>query len=247
MRGAQVFVAVLLTTAVATASYSGASSAEPVDTTTPVEETTTTSSTSSTTTTTVVTRKDVRVLYSLPVKDRVVFITIDDGGFMSRDAARYINQNKIPITSFILPEPLVRRWDKFDLIKSQTYENHSNTHGRMRRMTFAQQKEEICRANTIIRRKSGREPAFFRPPGGDFNETTKRAMVACGVRYLAMWNVVADDGVIKMRRNNKLMPGDIILMHYKKSMTESLKKVMAQLKRDNLKPALMRDYVQYPD
>jgi peptidoglycan/xylan/chitin deacetylase (PgdA/CDA1 family) len=247
MRGAQVFVAVLLTTAVATASYSGASSAEPVDTTTPVEETTTTSSTSSTTTTTVVTRKDVRVLYSLPVKDRVVFITIDDGGYMSREAARYINQKKIPITSFILPEPLVRRWDKFDLIKSQTYENHSNTHGRMRQMTFAQQKEEICRSNTIIRRKSGREPAFFRPPGGDFNETTKRAMVACGIRYLAMWNVVADDGVIRMRRTRALKPGDIILMHYKKSMTESLKKVMAQLKRNKLKPALLRDYVKYPD
>jgi peptidoglycan/xylan/chitin deacetylase (PgdA/CDA1 family) len=244
MKGAQVFVAALLTTAVATASHAGTSSAEPVDTTTPVEETTTTSST---TTTTVVTRKDVRVLYSLPVKERVVFITIDDGGFMSRDTARYINQNKIPITSFILPEPLVRRWDKFDLIKSQTYENHSNTHGRMRRMTFAQQKEEICRSNTIIRRKSGREPAFFRPPGGDFNAITKKAMAACGIRYLAMWNVVADDGVIRMRRSHTLMPGDIILMHYKSSMTESLKKVMAQLKRNKLKPALLRDYVRYPD
>jgi peptidoglycan/xylan/chitin deacetylase (PgdA/CDA1 family) len=244
VRGAQVVVVALLVAAVATVSPSGALVAEPVETTTPVEETTTTPST---TTTTVVTRKDIRVLYSIPVKERVVFITIDDGGFMSRDAARYINRNKIPITSFILPEPLVRRWDKFDLIKTQTYENHSNTHGRMRRMTFAQQKEEICRSNTIIRRKSGREPAFFRPPGGDFNETTKRAMVACGVRYLAMWNVVADDEVIRMRRGRALMPGDIILMHYKKSMTQSLKKVMAQLKRNNLKPALLRDYVKYPD
>jgi peptidoglycan/xylan/chitin deacetylase (PgdA/CDA1 family) len=244
MKAAQVVVAALLTTAVATASHSGLSVAEPVDSTVPIEDTT---STSSTTTTTVVTRKDVRVLYSLPVKDRVVFITIDDGGFMSRDAARYINQNKIPITSFILPEPLVRRWDRFDLIKTQTYENHSNTHRGMRRMSFAQQKEEICRSNTIIRRKSGREPAFFRPPGGDFNETTKRAMVACGVRYLAMLNVVADDEVIRMRRSRALMPGDIILMHYKPSMVASLKKVMAELKRKKLKPALMRDYVQYPD
>jgi hypothetical protein len=43
------------------------------------------------------------------------------------------------------------------------------------------------------------------------------------------------------------MPGDIILMHYKPSMVASLKKVMAELKRKKLKPALMRDYVQYPD
>jgi peptidoglycan/xylan/chitin deacetylase (PgdA/CDA1 family) len=251
MKGAQLVLAVLLTTTVALASQSGASVAEPftepvapAEPTTSVAETTTTSST---TTTTVVTRKDIRVFYNVQVKKRVVFITIDDGGFMSRDAARYINQNKIPITSFILPEPLVKRWDQFDLVRSQTYENHSNTHGRMRRMTFAQQKEEICRANTIIRRKSGREPAFFRPPGGGFNAITKKAMAACGVRYLAMWNVVADDGVVRTPGSRQLLPGDIILMHYKQSMTGSLKKLMAQLKRQNLKPALLRDYVQYPD
>jgi hypothetical protein len=62
-----------------------------------------------------------------------------------------------------------------------------------------------------------------------------------------MWNVVADDEVIRMRRSRALMPGDIILMHYKPSMVASLKKVMAELKRKKLKPALMRDYVQYPD
>jgi peptidoglycan/xylan/chitin deacetylase (PgdA/CDA1 family) len=246
MRGAWALGAALVLTTALTmgAGTTLAEPVAPVEPGAPVDDSTTTTST---TTTTVVTVQDVRVLYSLPVEKRVVFITIDDGGFMSKKAAQYINQNKIPITSFIMPEPLVKRWDKFDLIKTQTYENHSNTHRHMKRMTFAQQKEEICRSNTIIRRKSGREPAFFRPPGGDFNAVTKKAMVACGVRYLAMWNVVADDGVIRMRRNRQLMPGDIILMHYKTSMVESLKNVMAQLKRKNLQPALLRDYVQYPD
>ena len=212
-----------------------------------VLETTTTSSTMPPVTTTVLRARDVRVLYRMPVKKRVVFITIDDGGYISTDLVRFLNVNRIPATSFVMPEPLVWQWGQYRRIKAMTFENHSNTHGHMRRMTFAQQKEEICRARSIIRRKTGTKPILFRPPGGDWNDTTKKAMAACGMRYLVLWNVIADDQIIRMRPSWTLLPGDIILMHYRNDIIPSLKWLMEQIKADGLKPALLRDYVKYGD
>lgn len=215
--------------------------------TTVPEQTTTTTSTIPPVTTTVLRARDVRVLYRLPVKKKVVFITIDDGGFISDSLVRYLNTHHIPVTSFVMPEPLVWQWGQYRRIKSMTFENHSNTHGHMRRMTFAQQKEEICRAGKIIRRRTKASPILFRPPGGDWNDTTKRAMAACGVRYLVLWNAIADDQIIRMRPSWKLLPGDIILMHYRKSLISSLQWLMEQIRHDGLKPALLRDYVKYGD
>ena len=211
------------------------------------EGTSSTTSTMPPVATTVLRAKDVRVLYRLPVKKKVVFITIDDGGFISDSLVRYLNRNHIPATSFVMPEPLVWQWGQYRRIKSMTFENHSNTHGHMRRMTFAQQKEEICRAGKIIRRRAKASPILFRPPGGDWNDTTKRAMAACGVRYLVLWNAIADDQIIRMRPSWKLLPGDIILMHYRTSLISSLEWLMEQIHHDGLQPALLRDYVKYGD
>lgn len=212
----------------------------------PPAPTTTSALPVATTTTTVVLRtRDVRVLTRLPVKERVVFITIDDGGFIPDDLVGFLNRERIPVTSFVMPEPLLWQLRQYRRIKRMTFENHSNTHGHMRRMTFAQQKEEICRANRLVGRMSRSRPVFFRPPGGDWNETTRRAAAACGIRYLVLWNVIADDGIIRMRSSHQLMPGDIILMHYRKSLIPSLRWVMAQLRHDGLRPALMRDHVRH--
>lgn len=204
-----------------------------------------TTTSSPTTTTTVVTRRDIRVLTSLRVKKRVAFITIDDGGYISPSVVSYLNKNKIPVTSFVMPEPLQWQWYKFRQMKYMQYGNHTNTHAHLRRLSFAEQKEEICRGKKLVGRISRKVPTLFRPPGGDWNETTLRAMAACGMRYLINWNVQADHQFIQMRSSMQLLPGDIILMHYKSDLLPSLKWVMEQLHADNLKPAFLSDYLKY--
>lgn len=215
----------------------------PVESTLPT--TTAATTTAATTTTTVVTRRDVRVLTSLRVRDRVAFITIDDGGYISPDVVKYLNANKIRATSFVMPEPLLWQWAKYRQMKYMRYGNHSNTHAHLRRLSFAKQKEEICTGKKLVRRISRQTPVLFRPPGGDWNETTLRAMAACGMRYLINWNVQADHQFIQMRSSLKLMPGDIILMHYKSDLLPSLKWVMEQMRADRLRPAFLNDYLKY--
>lgn len=188
---------------------------------------------------------DVRVLYRLPVKSPVVFITIDDGGYISPDLVRFLNSQHVPVTSFVMPGPLVWQWPKLRQIRDMSFENHTNTHAHLRRLDFAHQKAEICRARDIIAARSHRKSILFRPPGGDWNETTKRAAAACGYRYLVMWNVIADNRYIRMRKSLRLRPGDIILMHYKSTLLSSLRWVLQQARHDGLKPALLRDHVRH--
>lgn len=188
---------------------------------------------------------DARVLYSVKVDKRVVFITIDDGGYIAPSLVSYLNRNRIPVTSFVMPEPLLWMWGRFRQIHRMDYGNHTNTHAHLRRLSQAQQKREICTGRRLVARISGETPVLFRPPGGDFNEATKRAMVSCGMRYLVLWNVIADDQIIRMRRSHRLMPGDIILMHYRSDIIESLDHLMNQLRHDGLRPALLADYLRY--
>lgn len=199
----------------------------------------------STTTTTIpkiLTSKDVKVTYKVNTKDKVVFITIDDGFHVSEELARVIRRHKLPITTFAMPR-LVAREKKWYLgNKNMTFENHTVNHRSLTQLSFTQQRKEICRANTQLQRTTKQEPTLFRPPGGNFNQRTKKAVAACGMKHLVMWNVIAEKGVLRMPRGG-LTPGDIILMHYIPSVASTLEMLLRQIKHDGLKPALLRDYL----
>jgi peptidoglycan/xylan/chitin deacetylase (PgdA/CDA1 family) len=186
---------------------------------------------------------DVKVTYKVNTKDKVVFITIDDGFYVSKELARVIRRHKLPITTFAMPR-LVARDKKWYLgNKNMTFENHTVNHRSLTQLSFTQQRKEICRANTQLKKTTTQQPTLFRPPGGNFNQGTKKAIAACGMRHLVMWNVIAEKGVLRMPRGG-LTPGDIILMHYIPSAAATLEKLVRQIKYDGLKPALLTDYLK---
>jgi len=186
---------------------------------------------------------DVKVTYKVNTKDKVVFITIDDGFHVSKELARVIRRHKLPITTFAMPR-LVARNNKWYLgNKNMTFENHTVNHRNLTQLSFTQQRKEICRANTQLEKTTEQQPTLFRPPGGNFNQLTKKAIAACGMRHLVMWNVIAEKGVLRMPRGG-LTPGDIILMHYIASTAETLELLLRQIKNDGLEPALLRDYLK---
>lgn len=189
------------------------------------------------------TSKDVKVTYKVNTKDKVVFITIDDGFYVSKELARVIRRHKLPITTFAMPR-LVARDKKWYLgNKNMTFENHTVNHRSLTQLSFTQQRKEICRANTQLKRTTRQEPSLFRPPGGNFNQQTKKAVAACGMKHLVMWNVIAEKGVLRIPKGG-LSRGDIILMHYIPSAAATLEKLVRQIKADGLKPALLTDYLK---
>lgn len=204
-------------------------------TSTPIESTTTTVSPPSL-------PKKAEVVYRVPTTERVVFITIDDGFTPTPDLADVIERHKVPITTFAMPRLVERRREWFLARNRMTFENHTVNHSPLRFLPFRAQQREICAANDRLEKTIGDRPKFFRPPGGNFTDITLRAVAACGMKYLVMWNAIAQSGTLQLP-NGRLNPGDIILMHYLPSTASTLELLLAQTKKDGLRPALLRDYL----
>ena len=208
------------------------------------DTTTTTPPTSDPTTTTVpLTARDVRVIYNVPTRDKVVFITIDDGFSPTGELARVIRKYRIPVTTFAMPRLVQRHRRWFMAQDRMTFENHTVNHRLLADLTVRRQRAEICVANRRIEEITGERPILFRPPGGSFNHRTKQALAECGIRHLVMWNVLAEKGRIRIN-GGKLQRGDIILMHYIDSAAPTLEKLIKLIRREGLRPALLRDYLE---
>ena len=188
--------------------------------------------------------KDVKVIYNVQTRDKVAFITIDDGVYVSDSLAKFIDDNQLPITTFALAGELWRNRDWFTQRTNMTFENHTNTHAHMTLVKPKQQGYEICRASQVIRNVTGERPVFFRPPGGSWNEEVRASVGQAGIKYIAMWNVQVDKGKILNRGRNSLSPGDIVLLHYTHGLERDLKVLLTKMKQDGLEPALLRDYLK---
>ena len=188
--------------------------------------------------------KDVKVIYNIRTRDKVVFITIDDGVTVSDDLAKFIDDNQLPITTFALAGELWRNRDWFTQRSNMTFGNHTNTHAHMTLIKPEKQIFEICRASQVIRNVTGERPVFFRPPGGSWNEEVRESVGRSGIKYLLMWNVQIYRGRTLMSGRKTLGPGDIVLLHYTASLENDLKILLTKMKKAGLRPALLRDYLQ---
>lgn len=186
---------------------------------------------------------EVVVLSKVRTKDKVVFITIDDGVTVSDGLAELIDEEQLPITTFALAGELWRNRDWFMQRNTMTFENHTDTHAHMTLINPKQQSYEICRASQVIRNVTGERPVFFRPPGGSWNEEVRESVGRSGIKYLLMWNVQIYRGKISMSGRKSLSPGDIVLLHYTPNLESDLKLLLKKMKQAGLQPALLRDYL----
>lgn len=187
------------------------------------------------------------VIDHVNTKDKVFFITVDDGSYLSRETTQYIRNMHVPITTFALPEPLNHHRRRFiNLLRrtGMTFENHSQTHRTVSTLSYSAQRAEICAGNREVNRVIRRKPVFFRPPGGGWDDDTVKAAKKCGIKRIVMWNVVADDGhIVRAGPGADIQRGDIVLLHYLDSLPDSLAVVLRAAKKAGLHPALLRDYL----
>ena len=205
---------------------------------------TTVDSTTTTTTTlppTVLRPKDIVKISRIRTNKSVVFITIDDGATVSKDLAKIIDKKRIPITTFAMPEMLWRARDWYRARQNMTFEIHTNSHAHMTLISRRKQRTELCWTNKLIKNMFGEGPIMYRPPRGSWIEENRIAMAKCGLKYAVLWNVVINNTVPK---NLVFRKGDIILLHYVQSLPTVLPQILEKLKKQNLKPALLRDFLR---
>ncbi|MGC9380937.1 polysaccharide deacetylase family protein [Streptomyces sp. MH13] len=158
------------------------------------------------------------VFTSIPTKEKIVFLTIDDGAEKDPAFLRMMSELKIPYTAFISDYLAKEDYGYFGRMQDRgvTLNNHTLHHPYLPGLSYAGQKREICGMQDVIEERYGERPTLFRPPYGNYNRDTLRAAKACGIEYAPIWNaeVFADHWDYR-EWDREIHPGDIVLTHFR--------------------------------
>lgn len=183
------------------------------------------------------------VFTTVPTRDKVVFLTIDDGAEKDRAFLRMMSDLDVPYTAF-LSGYLVKddpRYFRTMQSRGVVLNNHTLHHPNLRGQSYRAQKREICGMQRYMEKRFGKRPGLFRPPFGSYDRATLRAAKACGIAYVPLWNqeVFADHWEYR-EGDRKLRPGDIVLTHFRGP--EQWKGTMADMVRRFLNKVTAQGY-----
>ncbi|GHH86185.1 hypothetical protein GCM10017771_22170 [Streptomyces capitiformicae] len=158
------------------------------------------------------------VFTTIPTRDKVVFLTIDDGAEKDPAFLRMMSELKIPYSAFLSDYLIKEDYGYFERMRDRgvVLNNHTLNHRLMRALPYAAQKREICGMQDVIEKRYGTRPTLFRPPYGSYDQDTLRAAKVCGIRAVPLWNeeVFADRWEYR-ESDRALRPGDIVLSHFR--------------------------------
>lgn len=176
----------------------------------------------------------------------VVFLTIDDGQIKNNKAVEFINQRQWPVTLFLTDKYAKEDYDYFKKFAKNdtTIQNHTLSHVFLNELSYNQQKDEICQASEKIARIYNKKPSLLRPPGGFYNYNTLASARECGINAVVMWSAKVDGGNVQFQRGNSLVPGDIVLMHFRPKVMEDLAAFEAEITKQNLHVARLEEWIK---
>ncbi|MGW1881120.1 polysaccharide deacetylase family protein [Streptomyces sp. NPDC001970] len=196
---------------------------------------------------------DVPVISEIPTKDKVVFITIDDGAEKDPEFVTMMRELKIPFTMFLTDAAISADYGYFEQLRQlgNGVQNHTLTHPNLRTLGAAAQKREICGQQNRLERHYGTAPRLFRPPYGNWNEDTRAAARACGVEAIVLWRESMQIKNMQYQRGDrKLHPGDIVLAHFRgpsdlkgRTMTEMTVNMLRHIQEQGFTVARLEDYL----
>ncbi len=137
------------------------------------------------------TASDPTVFSHVPMTDKVVFVTIDDGIEKDPTFIQMVKDFQVPIT-ISLADVLIRDdYAYFAELYETGYvsiQNHTVTHPLdMSGLSASRQLYEISGQQEKLRKEYGVTPYIFRPPGGNYGATTIASASAAGLKGLMLW------------------------------------------------------------
>lgn len=188
----------------------------------------------------------VPVLTKIPTEQKVVFLTIDDGAVKRDSDLALLEQHGIKASLFLANTFIANDpgFYKKYTAAGHLIENHTMSHDLgFLKLGYAAQKAEICGMADFEEAQYGRRPVFFRPPGGPYSQTTRKAAADCGLKAIVDWETKANAGGMDYQVGATLRPGDIVLMHFRPEFAADLNAFMAAQKAAGLKVVLLEDYL----
>lgn len=109
-------------------------------------------------------------------------------------------------------------------------------------LTYDQQYNEISKGKGFLARGDafGSTPTLFRPPYGRWNDDTRRAAYAAGIKVILHWTHTYSQIV----EGKEVRPGDILLLHFNPDLLDQLTAAKAACDAAGLTPAYIADYVR---
>jgi peptidoglycan/xylan/chitin deacetylase (PgdA/CDA1 family) len=175
-----------------------------------------------------------------------VFITMDDGAVKDPSAQGLIQQSGGHPVLFLNNRYVKGHEAYFKAILDSTgavLGDHTVNHPNLKGKPLEFQKKEICDDADDFQKSLGVRPTLFRPPYGNYDQNTLKAAAMCGMRAAVMWTASVNDGVVQFQVGDKLRPGDIVLMHFRKTFKEDYEAFLARAKQDGLTPVPLADFI----
>ncbi|MFF4231446.1 polysaccharide deacetylase family protein [Streptomyces sp. NPDC001820] len=192
------------------------------------------------------------VFTTVPVKERIVFLTIDDGAEKDPDLLQMMSELQIPYSAFLSDYVISDNYGYFKKMQDRgvSLHNHTLNHRYLPGLSYSEQEREICDQQTKLEERYGKRPRLFRPPYGNYNGDTLRVAQSCGVTAVPLWAAEAFPDHMEWRESDQdLHPGDIILTHFRGraewegSMPDMIRRVMQTVTDKGYAVAKLEDYV----
>ncbi len=186
-----------------------------------------------------------RVIYRVRTRDRVVFVTMDDGFVQDPRVVRFVAENHWPISVFLIGSVARGAPRYFDALKAAgaTIDDHTATHPHLVTLPYAAQRKQICGPVEEYSDLLHSRPLLFRPPWGQYDPATLRAAHSCGFTTVVKWSAKMYQGRFKVLDHGPLEPGEIILMHFRTYTYSDLKLLKRLLAQHHLRVARLEDYI----
>lgn len=157
------------------------------------------------------------LLSTIPTKEKVVFLGIDDGANKKDFELQMMKDNNIKASLFLANRFIKDNPSFFSdfVTAGSLIENHTINHKLLSNLSYEDQKVEICGEADLQLKQFGRKPILFRPPGGSYNQDTQRAAADCGMKAVVLWIAKANGGAMQYQVGHTLRAGDIVLMHFR--------------------------------
>ncbi|MEU5659908.1 polysaccharide deacetylase family protein [Streptomyces sp. NPDC047737] len=192
------------------------------------------------------------VFTTVPTKERIVFLTMDDGAEKDPELLRMMTELKIPYSAFLSDYVVSENYGYFKDMQARgvTLSNHTLNHRYLPGLSAEEQRREICGEQDKIEKYFGKRPTLFRPPYGNYNGDTLRVAKSCGIKAVPLWAAEAFPDHMEWREwDRDLHPGDIVLTHFRGredwggSMTDMIRNVMKTITDKGYAVARLEDYV----
>jgi peptidoglycan/xylan/chitin deacetylase (PgdA/CDA1 family) len=191
------------------------------------------------------------VVDHVPTRDRVVFLTYDDGAERDPRFPALVRDRRLPVTLFLTDTVAGPAYGHFARLRAvgASLQNHTLDHPALRGLPHLGQRAEICGQQRKLNARFGVRPRLFRPPYGRYDTATLRAAADCGIAAVVLWRAAPDpSGALAFTHGEpRLRPGDIIAVDPDRpkgtALTGRTEKVLEEIERRGLRVGRLEDYL----